>query len=61
MQFGKRRLDSCALYNLREGLTAADDTLPIASSTEPVGIGRLGAKPVWIEERFQTYPAPTIA
>ena len=40
MQFGKRRLDLMRVYNLREGLTAADDTLPERFFTEPVGIGR---------------------
>ena len=40
MQFGKRRLDLMRVYNLREGLTAADDTLPERFFAEPVGIGR---------------------
>ncbi len=40
MQFGKRRLDLMRVYNLREGLTAADDTLPERFFVEPVGVGR---------------------
>ena len=41
MRFGERRNHLMRLYNLREGLTAADDTLPERFFTEPVGHGRL--------------------
>ena len=53
MQFGKRRLDLMRVYNLREGLTAADDTLPERFFTEPVGIGRW-AQTHLDRERFAT-------
>jgi len=41
MRFGERRNHLMRLYNLREGLTAADDTLPARFFDEPVGHGRL--------------------
>jgi aldehyde:ferredoxin oxidoreductase len=40
MQYGKRRLDLMRVHNLREGLTAADDTLPERFYEEPLGIDR---------------------
>jgi aldehyde:ferredoxin oxidoreductase len=36
MRFGERRLHLMRVYNLREGLTAADDTLPDRFFTEPL-------------------------
>lgn len=41
MRLGERRNHLMRLYNLREGLTSADDTLPDRFFTEPVGHGRL--------------------
>jgi aldehyde:ferredoxin oxidoreductase len=41
MRFGERRNHIMRLYNLREGLTANDDTLPDRFFTEPVEYGRL--------------------
>jgi aldehyde:ferredoxin oxidoreductase len=41
MRFGERRNHIMRMYNLREGLTAADDTLPKRFFTEPVAHGRL--------------------
>ena len=52
MQFGKRRLDLMRVYNLREGLIAADDTLPERFFTDPVGVGRW-AQTHLDRERFQ--------
>ena len=43
MQFGKRRLDLMRVYNLREGLTTADDTLPERFFTEASRHRPLGA------------------
>lgn len=40
MRFGERRLHLMRLYNLREGLTAADDTLPARFFEEGVRTGR---------------------
>lgn len=40
MRFGERRLHLMRLYNLREGLTAADDTLPARFFEEGVQAGR---------------------
>ena len=36
MRFGERRLHLMRVYNLREGLTAADDTLPVRFFEEPI-------------------------
>lgn len=36
MRFGERRLHLMRVYNLREGLTAADDTLPARFFEEPI-------------------------
>ena len=36
MRFGERRLHLMRVYNLREGLTAADDTLPVRFFDEPI-------------------------
>ena len=41
IRWGERRNHLMRLYNLREGLTAADDTLPERFFTEPIGHGRL--------------------
>jgi aldehyde:ferredoxin oxidoreductase len=41
MRLGERRNHLMRLYNLREGLTSVDDTLPDRFFTEPVGHGRL--------------------
>ncbi len=41
MRWGERRNHLLRVYNLREGLTAADDTLPERFFTEPVQHGRL--------------------
>ena len=41
MRLGDRRNHLMRLYNLREGLTAADDTLPERFFTEAIGHGRL--------------------
>jgi aldehyde:ferredoxin oxidoreductase len=41
MRWGERRNHLMRLYNLREGLTSADDTLPERFFSEPVGHGRL--------------------
>jgi aldehyde:ferredoxin oxidoreductase len=41
MRFGERRNHIMRMYNLREGLTADDDTLPERFFTEPVTHGRL--------------------
>jgi aldehyde:ferredoxin oxidoreductase len=41
MRFGERRNHLMRLYNLREGLTADDDTLPSRFFEEPIGQGRL--------------------
>jgi len=40
MRFGERRLHLMRVYNLREGLTAADDTLPARFFEEGVQAGR---------------------
>ena len=40
MRFGERRLHLMRLYNLREGLTAADDTLPARFFEDGVRAGR---------------------
>jgi aldehyde:ferredoxin oxidoreductase len=40
MRFGERRLHLMRLYNLREGLTAADDTLPARFFDEPIVTGK---------------------
>jgi aldehyde:ferredoxin oxidoreductase len=37
MRFGERRLHLMRVYNLRQGLTAADDTLPARFYEEPIG------------------------
>jgi aldehyde:ferredoxin oxidoreductase len=37
MRYGERRLHLMRVYNLREGLTAADDTLPARFFEEPIG------------------------
>jgi len=39
MRFGERRLHLMRLYNLREGLTAADDTLPDRFFDDPIPSG----------------------
>jgi aldehyde:ferredoxin oxidoreductase len=41
MRWGDRRNHLMRVYNLREGLTAADDTLPDRFFTEPIRHGRL--------------------
>jgi aldehyde:ferredoxin oxidoreductase len=41
MRWGERRNHLMRLYNLREGLTAADDVLPDRFFEEPVANGRL--------------------
>ena len=41
MRWGERRNHLMRVYNLREGLTAADDTLPDRFFTEPIRHGRL--------------------
>jgi len=40
MRFGERRLHLMRLYNLREGLTAADDTLPDRFFDDPISSGQ---------------------
>jgi aldehyde:ferredoxin oxidoreductase len=40
IRFGERRLHLMRLYNLREGLTAADDTLPARFFDEPIATGK---------------------
>ena len=40
MRFGERRLHLMRLYNLREGLTAADDTLPDRFFDDPIPTGQ---------------------
>jgi aldehyde:ferredoxin oxidoreductase len=40
MRFGERRLHLMRVYNLREGLTAADDTLPARFFEEPLPMPR---------------------
>jgi aldehyde:ferredoxin oxidoreductase len=40
MRFGERRLHLMRLYNLREGLTAADDMLPARFYEEPIRSGK---------------------
>lgn len=40
LRFGERRLHLMRVYNNREGLTAADDTLPARFFDEPVNVGR---------------------
>jgi aldehyde:ferredoxin oxidoreductase len=40
LRWGQRRLHLARLYNLREGLTAADDRLPDRFHTEPIDAGR---------------------
>jgi aldehyde:ferredoxin oxidoreductase len=40
MRFGERRLHLMRVYNLREGLTAEDDTLPARFFDEPISVGR---------------------
>jgi aldehyde:ferredoxin oxidoreductase len=46
MRFGERRLHLMRVYNLREGLTAEDDTLPARFFDEPVSVGR------WVDTRL---------
>jgi aldehyde:ferredoxin oxidoreductase len=38
MRLGERRLHLMRVYNLREGLTAASDTLPVRFFTEPLNV-----------------------
>ncbi len=38
MRFGERRLNLMRVYNLREGLTADDDTLPARFFDEPINM-----------------------
>jgi aldehyde:ferredoxin oxidoreductase len=40
MRFGERRLQLMRVYNLREGLTAADDTLPDRFFDDPIPSGQ---------------------
>lgn len=40
MRFGERRLHLMRLYNLREGLTSADDTLPARFFDDPIPSGQ---------------------
>ncbi|MBW7883649.1 MAG: aldehyde ferredoxin oxidoreductase family protein [Caldilineaceae bacterium] len=40
MRFGERRLHLMRVFNLREGFTAADDTLPARFFNEPIAVGR---------------------
>ena len=58
MRFGERRNDLMRVYNLREGLTAADDVLPERFYTEPVAHGRLAGSVLdraSFEEAIRTY------
>jgi aldehyde:ferredoxin oxidoreductase len=44
MRYGERRLHLMRIYNLREGLTAADDTLPSRFFDEPIRSGQWAGK-----------------
>ena len=40
MEFGERRIHLTKVFNVREGLTAAEDTLPERFFTDPITVGR---------------------
>jgi aldehyde:ferredoxin oxidoreductase len=53
MRFGERRLHLMRVYNLREGLGAADDTLPARFFEEPIGGNGRWAYTRLDRQRFQ--------
>jgi aldehyde:ferredoxin oxidoreductase len=60
MAFGERRIHLTKVFNVREGLTAAEDTLPERFFTDPITVGRwenYSIDKVKFQEMIQTYYA----
>jgi len=58
MAFGERRIHLTKVFNVREGLTAAEDTLPERFFTDPITVGRwenYSIDKVKFQEMIQTY------
>ena len=58
MAYGERRINLTKIYNIREGLTADQDTLPERFFTDPITVGRwknYSIDKAKFQEMIQTY------
>jgi aldehyde:ferredoxin oxidoreductase len=60
MEYGERRINLTKIYNIREGITADQDTLPERFFTDPITVGRWSNYSIdkgKFQEMIQTYYA----